>query len=112
KPEWRTICEVVDVDGSTHLAANRLRARRNGEPLVQRTTLVHLEMTPADPTQRGWIDQRGDRVAHLREHAPHPGVKQERLIVLDQEMIELQVELRRINGNAEQVGCDLVNPGI
>jgi len=38
-------------------------------------------------------------------------VKEERLVVPDQEMIELQVELRRINGNSEQVGCDLINPG-
>jgi hypothetical protein len=38
-------------------------------------------------------------------------VEQQRLVVLDQEVTELQVELRHINRYSIQIGRDLVDPG-
>jgi hypothetical protein len=47
----------------------------------------------------------------FRKHPPHPGVEQQRLVVLDQEMIELQVELGHMNRYSKQIWRDLVDPG-
>ena len=107
----RTRREILHVDHGADLTAGGLRVGRDGEPFVQRAALVHFEVTPANPAQRGRIDQAGHRLAHLREHPPHAGVEQQRLLVLDEEVVELQVELRSENRDSEDVWGDFVDLG-
>ena len=57
------------------------------------------------------VDQLANCLPHRREHLPHPGVEQERLIVFDEEMIELQVQLWDMNGNPIYVAGDFVDLG-
>jgi len=40
---------------------------------------------------------------------PHPGVKQQRLVVLDQGMIELQVEIGHVERNTIEIRSDFVD---
>jgi hypothetical protein len=105
----RAVAEVFEIHRGAQLAAGRLCIRRNREPLVERSALVHLEVAPADPPQRRGIDHASHRVPHFRKHLPHARVKQERFRVADEEVVELQVELRNVDGNAKQVLGDFVD---
>src|SRR5215510_11210042 len=101
--------EVLDVDCRSDLAARPLRVRRDREPVVQRAAFVDLEMTPANPPQRGRVDDPGDGIANLGKHLSHAGVKQQRFLVTDEKVVELQIELRDVDGDAKQVLGDFVD---
>src|SRR5579859_446688 len=64
-------------------------------------------MAEADVPQAGNINHFRDSFANLRKHSPQPGMEQQRLIVFDHEMVELQVSPGGIDRNAIQVRCDL-----
>jgi hypothetical protein len=66
-------------------------------------------MAPADPPQRCRVDQLSDGLLNRRKHPPHSRVKQQRLVVFDEEMIELHVELGMKNGDAIQIRRDFVD---
>ena len=101
QPPRRTIGKVVQVHERADLGADRLRLRRLGEPLVQRAAFVDFEVAPADPPQCGRVDDLCDRLTDRREHPAHARVKQERLLVADDEVIELQVDFGNEHGNPE-----------
>jgi hypothetical protein len=73
------------------------------------TAFVHLEVAPANPPQRGRIDEARYASRTSGKHPAHAGVKEQGLIVLDEEMVELQVELGNVNRKAEDIRCDFVD---
>src|SRR5688572_3752273 len=107
----RTDREILHVDHRANLATRRLSAWRCREPFVERAAFVHLEVAPANPPERSRIDDPCNGVAYIRKHSPHARVKEQRLIVLDEKMVELQVELGNVNRNPENVWGDLVDVG-
>src|SRR5213596_3291718 len=80
-------------------------------PAVQRAALVGLEVAEADPTDTRGVDDLGHRVAHHGEHLARPGVEEERLVVTDQELVELEVGLGDEGRDAEEVGRNLGHLG-
>jgi len=92
------------VTSSVPSSYSGLRPGRDREPVVEGAAFVHLEVAPADPPDRRRIQNTRNGVAHIREHTAHPGVEEERLLVANQEVIELQVNLRDVDRDAEQVG--------
>jgi hypothetical protein len=75
------------------------------EVLVEGAALVHLEVAPTDPARRRRINHAGDGVTDLGKHFPHTSVEQQRLIVFDDELVELRVELRHQHRDREQSGA-------
>src|SRR5687768_6676257 len=71
--------EIVDAYQCANEAAYWLRIRSDLQPLVQRATLIRLEMTEADPAYFRRIDDRLHRRAHRRKQHSHAGMKQQRL---------------------------------
>ena len=65
--------------------------RCNGQPFVQRATLVGFEMAPTDPAQVSGVEHFGDTFAHFREHSPKSRMKEQGLLIFNQEMIELEI---------------------
>ena len=84
----RAIGHVVE----RHHAANRsvcnLRVRSGSQELVHRTAFVGLHVPERDPAQTLERKDALDRLTHQREHRPGPGVEQQRLVVIDEELIE------------------------
>ena len=74
--------------------------RGRGEEQVHRSTLVRLDVTEGDPPQRVDGEHPGDRFADTGKHCTRPGVKQQWLLGLDQELIE-----------GEPGGADVGNEG-
>jgi len=48
-------------------------------------------MAPTNPPQLPWVDHLAQSLFDFREHSTQPGMKKQRLIILDQEMIELEI---------------------
>ena len=91
--------------------ADGLGLGREFQPVVERADLVGFKVAPGDVPECGGINQRGDRFPQGREHPLEPRVKQQRLLVAHEEVVELHVELRDVNGEPEQVGGDFVDGG-
>src|SRR2546426_10704026 len=66
-------------------------------------------MAEADPAQPREINQVGYSLAHLGEHCLQASVKEQGLVVFDQEMVELQVNLRSIDRDSKDVWCNFSN---
>src|SRR5512135_302311 len=92
-PTRRPGREIGNVDECRHDGAKRLCKRGHLEPLVQGAALVRLEMTESDPPDRRGVNDPRHAVMYEREHALHPGMEEQRLLVLDEEMVELKFEL-------------------
>src|SRR5438874_816833 len=107
----RPVGDVVHADDGAHDAARGLRPGGAREPVVQRAALVGLEVAEADPTDTRGVDDLGHRVAHHGEHLAEPGVEEERLVVTDQELVELEVGLGDEGRDAEEVGRNLGHLG-
>src|SRR4029079_1157934 len=65
-----------------------LRVRRSSEELVHRAALVGLEVAEHDPAQP--LDGRDgrDRLGDEREHPARTGVVEQRLVGVDEELVE------------------------
>jgi len=68
-------------------------------------------VAPADVTQVGRVDQRGDGVAQRPERPAVPRVEQQRPLVADEEVVELHVQRRLVQADPEHVRRDLVDGG-
>src|SRR5215510_16554674 len=109
KATGRASGKILEVHEDTDLAAGRLRPRGDRQPIVEGSTFIHLEMAPTDPANRRRIKDTRNGVPYIREHTAHSGMEEERLLVPDQEVIELEVNLRNVDGDAEQVGGNFVD---
>jgi hypothetical protein len=49
-------------------------------------------MAPTNPPQLRWIDHLTQTCFDFREHSAQAGMKKQRLIVLDQEVVELEID--------------------
>jgi hypothetical protein len=112
EPARRAIREVGDVNHRADLSAHGRGVRGCRQPFVERAAFINLEVAPTDPAEAGGIDQFGDRLAHCRKHPAHARVKQQRLLVFHEEVVELKVEGRHVQTDSIQVGCDFVDSGI
>src|SRR5665811_1797465 len=92
-------------------AARRLRIPRLLQPVVQGPALVRLEMAESDPAQRRRVHDLSDSVAYAFEHASRTRVVEQRLLVADQELAELQIDLLDVGADAEDVRRDLADRG-
>ena len=91
--------EVVHGDELADERTDGLGLGRELQPVVESADFVGFKVTPGNVPECCGINQRGDCFAQGWEHALEPGVKQQRLLVAHEEMIELHVEVR-----------DLTNP--
>jgi len=48
-------------------------------------------MAPTDPAQVSGVEHFGDTFAHFREHSPKSRMKEQGLLIFNQEMIELEI---------------------
>jgi hypothetical protein len=94
QPPRRTDRKVVHADQRSEHAANRLGLRRNFEPVIQSTTFIRLEMTEPNVTDLRRIDDSRHSFLDGREHSFQPRVEEQRLVVFDEKVIELELELR------------------
>jgi len=106
-PAGRPDGEIGEVDERRHDRTKRLRLRSRLEPLVQGSTFVRLEMAETQPPDRCGIDDSRDGFPNVRKVALHAGVKEQRLVILDEELIELKLVVVVVVRNAVDVGCDL-----
>src|SRR5437868_8905914 len=97
--------EVVDIDQGSNHVARGLGMRSDRQPFVKRATLVRLEVTPTNPTQACGVNNGSDTFAHFIEHTAKPGMKQKRLVVGYEEVVELKINLREKNADAIEIGC-------
>jgi hypothetical protein len=88
-----------------------LGLRRQLQPVVEGAALVGLKVTPGDVPQLGRVDQLADRLAHGGKHGLQAGMKEKRLLVAHEEMIELHVDVRDVHGQPKKVGRDFVDSG-
>ena len=66
-------------------------------------------MAEADMADGRRIDQRRDGLLQLGERGAKPRMEQQGLVVANEEMVEGEIEPRREDADAEDVGGDLVN---
>ena len=86
--------EVIHADHGSYESADGLGRWGDLEPLVEAAALVGLEVAEADVAELGWVDQARDLFTQQREHTPQSGVKEERFVVADQKVAELEIDLR------------------
>jgi hypothetical protein len=68
-------------------------------------------VTPRDVPEFRGINQRGDGFAQSGEHAFQSGVKEQRLFVPDEEVIELHVKVRNVDAKPVKVGGNFIDGG-
>jgi hypothetical protein len=96
----RAIGKIVQRDHAAQRPVRDLCGRGRGEEQVHRSALISLDVTERDPPQRVEREHPGDRFADAGEHCTGPGVKQQRLFGLNEELIE-----------GEAGGADVGNEG-
>src|SRR5262245_21713591 len=100
--------EIIYANQGSYHAAGSLGPWGDLQPMVQGSAFVRLKMAETDPSNLRWIHQALDSLSHLRKHGLVSGMKQQRFVIPDEEVIELQIECRRKNGDAEYLGGDLI----
>ena len=80
---------------------------RDVEKLVQGATLIRFEMAESDPTQLCRIDYASNSCQRNWKHLLESGVHHERLIVVDEELIELDSIFGMKSGDAVNLRSDL-----
>jgi hypothetical protein len=85
---WRPVGEVVERHHAADHAVGDLGPGCGGEPLIHRATLVGLDVAEGDPPQTIHGHDALHGFEHKREHRPRPGVKQQRLVGVDEELVE------------------------
>ncbi|MBP1688189.1 MAG: hypothetical protein H6Q33_4332 [Deltaproteobacteria bacterium] len=99
--------EVVQIHHRTDDTAYGLRRRRDGKPFVQRPALIRFEVAEADPAQARGVQHRRDGVPRGGEHVLEAGMHEERRVILQQKLVELDAVLGRERRNTIQVGSNL-----
>ncbi len=101
--------EIVHAHELADERADGLGLGRELQPVVERADFVGFKVAPGDVPELRGINQRGDGFPQGREHPLEPRVKEQRFLVAHEEMIELHVEVRDVNGEPEQVGGDFID---
>ena len=96
----RPIRRVGEPDGAPDAAVRRRRPRRRGEPRVHRAGLVRLDVAERDPPQPPEIENPGRRRGNGWKERSLAAVKEQRLLGVDQELVEGEAR-RRPRGRDE-----------
>jgi hypothetical protein len=63
-------------------------AWRGSEEFVHRTAFVGFQVSKGDPAESLERNDTGNRLRHQREHASRASVKEERIVSIDEKLIE------------------------
>src|ERR1051325_1042259 len=85
----RALGKIIDAHHSSDQTTDRLRFQSYLEPVIECATLVRLEMAEPDPPYQRGLDHPCYFLTHQREHASHARVKQQRLVIPHEKLIEL-----------------------
>jgi hypothetical protein len=83
-------------------------ARRDCKPLVHRPALIRLDVPESDPADLVEGDDACRRLGDEREHLARPAMKQQRLVRLDDELVEREAGGRRDLGHIRRQAEDVV----
>ena len=92
----RSIAQVVERDHAAEGTVCDFRAWRGSEEFVHRAAFVGLHMSKGDPAKPFKRNDTGNRLRHEREHASRAGVKDERLVGVDEKLIEREASRRSL----------------
>lgn len=84
----RPVGHLVQRHRTPEAAVGHLRVGSDRQELVHRAALVGLDVTERNPPQPLHRHDPFDGLAHGREHRAVPRVEQERLVVVEQELVE------------------------
>ncbi|RNJ49157.1 hypothetical protein D1O30_05635 [Methylocystis hirsuta] len=91
----RPVGEIVERHHAGGLAMNHLRLRRRGEPEIHRAAFIGFDMAEGNPAQPlDWHD-RGQALRDARKQRTRPAMKQQRLVGVDEELVEGETGRRR-----------------
>jgi hypothetical protein len=71
-------------------------AWRGSEEFIHCTTLVGLHVSKGDPAESLERNNTGNRLRHEGEHASRASVKEERIVSIDEKLIERESARRRL----------------
>src|ERR1035441_7486742 len=115
KGKGRAVSEVVEGDHAAEGTVGHLGGGGRSQEEVHGSAFVRLHMPEGDPPQ-GLDGENGrDRLTHFAKHVPRSRVEQERLLRLDQELVEGEPggsDVGDESGQAEDVVSNLVNLGL
>jgi hypothetical protein len=103
---------VVEGQQAAERPVRDLRVRGGAEELVHRAAFVCLQVSERDPAQPRQRHHPLDRLAYGGEQGPHPGVVQQRLVGVDEELVEgepARCDLRDAGGDPVDAVADLVS---
>jgi hypothetical protein len=111
----RSVGEVVERHHAAETAVRDLGSRCGREQLVHGAALIGLDVAEGDPPKP--LDGRdaGDRVADEREHPARSGVEQQRLLVVDEELVEREASGSDVGDEGREpvdAGSDLIGPRV
>src|ERR1700746_995298 len=101
--------EIIYADQRTHSSTGWLRLGCDRKPIVQGATFVGFKVAPANPTQMGWVQHLGNTLTNFGEHTPQAGMEKQRFVIISQEVIELQIDLRIQNADPVNIGRDFAD---
>ncbi len=107
----RPVGLIPERDHAADLALRGRRLRGRGQPLVERAALVGLEVAVADPAQARERHDPRQRLADPGIERAHAGVEQQRLLGVDQDLVEREPALRGERREPVDAGSDLVGTG-
>lgn len=103
--------EVVHGDELADERADGLGLRREFQPVIERANFVGFKVAPGDVSEFRGINQRRDGFPQSREHPLESSVKEQRFLVAHEEVIELHIKVRDVDGKTEKVGGNFVDGG-
>jgi hypothetical protein len=84
----RPVAQVIERDHAADRPVRHLGTRGGGEEFVHRATLIGFHMSEGDPAQPLDGNDAGDRLRNQGKHAPGAGMEEQRLVGIDEELIE------------------------
>ena len=96
EPAGRSITQIIERNQTTECTMRDLGARRRDEKLVHRPAFVRLHVSESDPSDSLERNDAGYRLGHQRKHAPRTGMKEKRLVRVNQELIERETTRRGV----------------
>ncbi len=103
--------EVIHTDDLADEGTEWLRLWCLLKPVIETTDFIRFEMTPGDIAKRSRMNQGGQGIPQFGEYSLQAGMKEQRFIVANKEVIELQIKLWYINAKSKQIGGDFGDGG-
>jgi len=84
----RSFAQVVELDHTANSTVRDFGAWRGSEEFVHRTAFVGFHVSKGDPAEPLKWNDAGNRLRDEREHASRASVKEERIVSVDEKLIE------------------------